>query len=166
MKSTRDQNIATDVISLGLLANKLAWYLLGGNEELPALKVDKSIFKQWGTVLRETIDFIKSLEKGGNVKQTAAVPRFLSRAQYLEQIYTAAPIEKKNMKTLSEYLETIFEDLEKLNQGKEIKPGKQENLLTFSKLITNQSIEEAAKYHQESHIRISLKPQVEITSNA
>ncbi len=166
MKSARDQGIATGVISLGLLANKLTWYLLGGNKELPALKVDKNVFEQWKAVLRETIDFIQSLETGNKAKQTGGVPRFLSRAQYLEQIYIAAPIEKKDMKALSEYLETIFRYLEDLDKGKRVNEGKQEKLLAFSNSITNESIQQAARFHQETHVRTKLEPQAEITSGA
>ena len=166
MKSARDQDIATGVISLGLLANKLTWYLLGGNKELPSLKVEKNVFEQWKAILRETIDFIQSPETGKKVRQTGAVPRFLSRAQYLEQIYTAAPIEKKDMKALSEYLEKILRNLEELDKGKRINEKEQEKLLDFSNSVANLSIQQAARFHQESHVRMRLEPQIAITSGA
>jgi hypothetical protein len=165
MKSAREQNIATSVISLGLLANKLTWYLLGGNEELPELKVERNVFEQWKTVLKETIDFIQSLEAGKKTIKTG-VPRFLSRAQYLEQLYTAAPIEKKDMKALAKYLETILNNLDVLDNGKKVKKEEQEELLAFSNSIANNSIEQAALFHQESHIRTKIETQAEITSSA
>ena len=70
------------------------------------------------------------------------------------------------MKTVSEYLATVFANLEKLDEGKKIAGKELENLLAFSKSVANQSIEEAARYHQESHLRIKLEPQAEITANA
>ncbi len=166
MKNARDQSIATGLISLGLLANKLTWYLLGGDKELPALKVDKAVFTQWKAVLRENIDFIQSLETGKGAKLAGGVPRFLSHAQYLEQIYTAVPIKNKDMKALSEYLERIFRDLETLDVGKKINDKEQERLLAFSNAIASQSIQQAARFQQESHIRVKLEHQVEISSGA
>ena len=140
MTSARDQNVATRVISLGLLANKLTWYLIGGNEELPAIRVERNVFGQWKIVLKETIDFINSLEAGKTARQTS-VPRFLSKAQYLEQIYSAAPIEKKGMKALVEYLEVILKKIDELDNGKKVKKEDQALLIAFSNSIANNCLQ-------------------------
>ena len=152
MKSTRDQDITTGIISLGLLANKLSWYLIGGSDDLPSLKVDTNLFKQWKAVLKDTIDFIHTPEAGQIVGQTNG-PRFLSQAQYLEQIYTAAPIEKKDIKKLSAYLENTFDSLDKLERKEKLSSAEESNLLSFSSSIADESIKEAARFHQESHER-------------
>jgi len=166
MKNTRDQDVATGVISLGLLANELSWYLVGGQKELPKLKVNRSVFTQWKTVLKETLDFIHNLETGEVAKKAGAVPRFLSRAQYLEQIYTAAPIESKGMEALSKYLDTVYQHLEKLEKDEHLSAEGRKNLLAFSKSIANESIREAARFHQENHTRKDLEPQVEVKAGA
>lgn len=166
MKNARDQDVATGVISLGLLANKLTWYLIEGQKEIPALKVNRSVFEQWETVLKETIDFIHTLEIGEVAKQAEAAPRFLSRAQYLEQIYTAAPSKRNDMKALSRYLDIVYQNLEKLKKDESLSNEEHTTLLTFSKSIAKESIREAARFHQESHIKKDLEPQVEMSAGA
>jgi len=163
MKNARDQDTATGVISLGLLANKLTWLLIGGRSDLPLLKVNKSIFEQWKTVLRETIDFIQTLETGATSRQAGVAPRFLSRAQYLEQIYTAAPSgNKKNLKALAEYLQSIHDDIERLSKDERLAEAKKENLLSFTSSIANESIQEASRFHQETHVRRTSESLVEM----
>jgi len=164
MRSARDQDIASGVISLGLLANKLAWYLTGG-EELPKLKLGQNMYDQWTAVLGETIDFLERPESQ-RVGQTNPVPRFLSRAQYLEQIYIATPeINKKNMKEMVAYLNVILSDIDSLSQNKKLNSEKQAKLLEFTETIAQHSILEASKFYQETHSRGRIDPIVESIQN-
>jgi hypothetical protein len=164
MRSARNQDVASEVISLGLLANKLAWYLTGG-EELQTLKLGKNMFDQWKAVLEETINFLQCPE-GQRIGRKNPVPHFLSRAQYLEQIYTATPeVNKKNLKEMIAYLNAIHDGVESLSQHQQLNSEKQAALLDFTNSIAEQSILEASKYYQETHSRGSNEPLMETIKN-
>ena len=164
MRSARDQDMASGVISLGLLANKLAWYLTGG-EDLPTLRLDKNMFSQWKTVLKETLDFIQSPEKG-QTKQANAIPHFLSRAPYLEQIYTATPeVNRQNLKGIIAYLEMIRDNIDDLSKDKQLNTENRTKLLEFTETIARHSILEASRFFQETHSRTRIEPFMESVHN-
>ncbi|GEM_PF-4200371 len=167
MKSARDQDIATGIISLGLLANKLAWYLIGGTAGPPSLKVDDTIFGQWKNVLNETIDFIGAAKTKNERIQQSSVPHFLSRAQYLEQIYDATPdTSKRDLKDVATYLQTIYDSVDKLSNSQNLDSANKQRLLNFCRSVAKASIHEASKFHQESHIRRPSTMPIGIMTNA
>lgn len=168
MKNARDQDMATGVISLSLLANKLAWFLSEAQTNLPSLKKDKNIFGQWERVLKETIDFIQTPEPDTTYSQIGVSPRFLSRAQYLEQIYTATPdnINKSNLKEFAVYLREICDDIEKLSKDQHLNNVKKRNLSAFAESVAKESINEASRFYQEIHVRDTSKPPAGMTSSA
>lgn len=150
MKNARDQDIATGIISLGLLANKMALFLSAQQ----FIKINETaLFDQWKKVLKETIDFIKAPETVTADNQAVGI-HFLSRAQYLEQIYTATPeINKKDLKTLAEYLQTIYNTIVSLSEKKSIDTQKRDMLIAFTRSIADESILEASRFHQEIHTK-------------
>ena len=75
-------------------------------------------------------------------------------------VYTAETLEE------SKVLGKLYEDLEELDRGGSLGDAKQENLLAFSKSVANESIQQASRFHQESHIKNNLESQIEMTTSA
>ena len=91
MRSAREHDEITGVISLGLLASRLQLSLLKAKEDA-SFKGDKAFLRRWTDILEETVNFIESPGKQGIASGAAtASPRFLARADYLVQLRSAAP---------------------------------------------------------------------------
>ncbi len=166
MRRAGDQDTATGVISLGLLANGLELLLSTGKGEPLPFKVDISILEQWENILQETINFIQTPETGLVSKQ-GKMPRFLSRARYLEQIYTATPENnRKTFKALANYLQEIHDAIAELSNKKQLNREKEKTLSAFAESVANEAIKEASKFHQEPHIRKTLSVETDIKSYA
>jgi len=151
MKRTIEQDETTSVISLGFLANKLE--LLLNAEEITSYSVLKNNCIQWENILQETIDFISNPNndnKNANTRQ----PRFLSNANYFNQIYTATPMNsRKNMQLLASFLQNVKETIVELRVNKTIVSTKRRMLSSFAESLANEAINKAALFHQEPHIQ-------------
>jgi len=130
------------------------------------LKVDIVILEQWENILQETINFIQTPETELVSKQ-GRVPRFLSRARYLEQIYTATPeSNRKTLKALANYLQEIYDAIAELSNKKQLNPEKERVLSAFVASVASGAIKEASKFHQEPHMRKALGVETDIKSYA
>ena len=166
MRRTRDQGMVTSVISLGFLANKLELLLSSGQNESLPVGVDTSILREWQSVLEDTIEFIITPDTE-NTGVQARKARFLSRAQYLEQIYTATPQNnKKSLKALAEYLRSMNESIARLCRDKHIEEAERRTLCDFAESVGNEAIKEASKFHREPHFHKELRPHVAVRLNA
>lgn len=170
MRRTKDQDIATGVISLGLLANKLELQLSlekfnrQKDKKLP-IQMDPNVLMNWEKVLEEIIDFIQAPEKSSTSQTKAS--RFLCRAEYLDQIYTAAPANsRETLKELATYLQQIRNLIIKLSNKKRITSLQQKTLSDFAQSLANESIKEASRFYQEPHLTKNIGNITEIKTYA
>ncbi len=153
MIRTEEQVKTSGVISLALAANKLQLLVAVGEDESSRFQVDRDVLGQWDEILKETIDFLQASEAGHSGKSSKSV-RFLSRAQFIEQIYSAAPQKSRaSSKELGTYLSSIRSNIQKVAAGKPIPVMETQNILTFAGSIADEAIRQAARFHRDPHIR-------------
>jgi len=159
VRSARERDAITGVISLGLLATRLELSLLRTKKNVP-FEGDKAVLHHWRNILDETVAFIKSPTRQDIAAGTTTMsPRFLARAHYLTQLRSAAPA--KNSKTpdgLSAYLRKIQDSILKLDEGRAITTMQGKILEAFASSIAQGCTQEASKLQQEPHPEWSGKP--------
>ena len=153
MRIMRDQDSTTSIISLGILANGLSLLLTSNDNRNFPFKADETILNLWKTILEETIAFIQTSETKF-VGQVGRTTHFLSRAEYLEQIYVAAPDnDRKTLKRLALYLEELRNDIVEMSEDKPLNDVRKARMIAFSESLAREAIKEASVYHQEAHIK-------------
>ncbi len=146
MIRTKEQDVTTGVISLGLLANRLELSLVESKD-------DVNMLRQWSKILNDTITFIEAPAKVNETRIQANIsPRLITRAQFLEQIYTATPANnRRNLGELVKYLKLILTSIGSLADSKNLEARQKKLLSSFAESIVKESIKEAARFHQEPH---------------
>lgn len=169
MRSAREHDEITGVISLGLLASRLQLSLLKLNaKEDSSFKGDKAFLRRWTDILEETVNFIESPGKQGIASEgTTASPRFLARADYLIQLRSAAPpINSKTPTGLAAYLRKIRDSVLKLEEGSTLPRPQRETLSVFVSSIARGCVQEASRLQQEPHPKWSHEPVLMLTKDA
>jgi len=167
VRSAREHDAITGVISLGLLASRLQLSLLNA-KEAASFQGDRAFLRRWTDILEETVNFIESPRKQGVASgATTATPRFLARADYLVQLRSAAP--PSNSKTpdgLATYLRKIRNSVLKLEEGRILPRPQREALSDFVSSIARGCVQEASRLQQEPHPKWSHEPVLMLTKDA
>lgn len=167
MRSAREHDAVTSIISLGLLATRLQFSLLSTGSNAP-LQGNRAVLAQWEDILDETVTFLQSQTKQGvAIASTTTSPRFLARAHYLAQLRSAAP--DSNGATpdqLSGYLQKIRENILRLRKGEVLRTAQRDLIFGFVSSIAKGCTQEASKLHQESHPEWIREPALTLNHNA
>ena len=167
MRSARELDAITGVISLGMLASRLRLSLLNTKEDI-SFQSDKAVLRRWIEILEDTVNFIQSPRKQevGSGAPTVS-PRFLARADYLVQLRSAAPpLNSKTPDGLATYLQKIHNNILKLEEGRVLPYPQRETLSVFATSIARGCVQDASRLQQEPHPKWSHEPALTISKDA